>query len=104
MFIRDRARPLSDLVGKYMESFPASGEINKVVNDPDELISAVESHYNLVAESTDHIDGLSMNFNDWRFNIRKSNTEPVIRLNVESRGNVELVREKTEELLNFIDS
>ena len=99
-----QARPLSDLVGKYMESFPASGEINKVVNDPDELISAVESHYNLVAESTDHIDGLSMNFNDWRFNIRKSNTEPVIRLNVESRGNVELVREKTEELLNFIDS
>ena len=99
-----QARPLSDLVGKYMESFPASGEINKVVNDPDELISAVESHYNLVAESTDHIDGLSMNFNDWRFNIRKSNTEPVIRLNVESRGNVELVREKTEELLSFIDS
>ena len=99
-----QARPLSDLVGKYMESFPASGEINKVVNDPDELISAVESHYNLVAESTDHIDGLSMNFNDWRFNIRKSITEPVIRLNVESRGNLELVREKTEELLNFIDS
>ena len=50
----------------------------------------------------DHTDGLSVEFADWRFNLRMSNTEPVVRLNVESREDVALMREKTSELLEMI--
>ncbi len=97
-----QGKSLSDLVDQYMTAFPASGEINKVVEDPDELITRIESYYKTSSISIDHIDGLSMSFSDWRFNIRKSNTEPVIRVNVESRGNVDVMKEKTDELLKFI--
>ena len=98
-----QGKSLSDLVEQFMEAFPASGEINMVVKDPEELITRIESCYKPSSVSIDHIDGLSMSFDDWRFNIRKSNTEPVIRLNVESRGNVDRMKEKTDELLKFIN-
>ena len=99
-----QGKSLSDLVDQFMVAFPASGEINIVVKDPEELITRIESSYKPSSVSLDHIDGLSMSFDDWRFNIRKSNTEPVIRLNVESRGNVDLMKEKTDELLKFINA
>ena len=98
----DQDKSLSELVNQYMTAFPASGEINTAVEDPEELIQKIKLRYQKSAEAIDNIDGLSMSFKDWRFNLRMSNTEPVIRLNVESRGNANLMNEKKEELLKHI--
>ncbi len=92
---------LSELVGQRMKMFPASGEINRTLNDPAAAIAAVEKKYVPGACVVDHTDGLSVEFADWRFNLRMSNTEPVVRLNVEARADQALMEERTEELLKF---
>ncbi len=94
---------LSQLVDERMRKFPASGEINRTLADPAAAIAAVERNYEAGAVLIDHTDGLSVDYNDWRFNLRMSNTEPVVRLNVESRGDQRLMEEKTEELLDFLE-
>lgn len=93
------AKPLSQLVSEMIVRFPVSGEINSKVLDPQALLAAIELAYKNDAVEVDHTDGLSMSFDDWRFNLRMSNTEPVVRLNVESRENEGLMKEKTAELL-----
>jgi len=93
---------LSELVYERMARFPASGEINRVLTDPQAAIAAVEEKYTVDSLHIDRTDGLSIEFADWRFNLRMSNTEPVVRLNVESRGNQALMEAKTQELLNFL--
>jgi len=95
-------KPLSQLVDERMERFPASGEINRRIEDPAALLASIEEHYASAAKAVDHTDGLSVEFDDWRFNVRMSNTEPVVRLNVESRGSAALMRAKTEELLDLM--
>ncbi len=95
---------LTELVGDRMRKFPASGEINRTLNDPVAAIAAIEEKYAPSAVNIDHTDGLSLEYDDWRFNLRMSNTEPVVRLNVESRGDQKLMEEKTAELLAFLDS
>jgi len=92
-------KTLSELVGERMRLFPASGEINRTITDPGAAIARVNERYLPLAPIVDQTDGLSMEFPEWRFNLRCSNTEPVLRLNVESRGDAALMREKTEELL-----
>ena len=94
---------LSELVGERMKKFPASGEINRTLNDPAAAIKAVEEKYASGALDVDHTDGLSVEFVEWRFNLRMSNTEPVVRLNVESRREQGLMEEKTSEILQFLD-
>ncbi len=94
--------PLSSLVTERMEKFPVSGEINSTVDDPDGIIEKIEKRFDNGRK--EYIDGLSIAFPGYRFNIRKSNTEPLLRLNVESRGNPELLKEKTDELLHIIRS
>jgi phosphomannomutase/phosphomannomutase/phosphoglucomutase len=96
-------KPLSALVGERMRRFPASGEINRTVPDAGGLLKQIERDYRAATLSVDHTDGLSMEFPDWRFNLRSSNTEPVIRLNVESRGDHALMEQRTDELLKIID-
>ena len=96
-------KKLSELVDERMLAFPASGEINKRIEDPVALLNTIEATYASSCESIDKTDGLSMNFEQWRFNIRMSNTEPVVRLNVESRGDEGLMKEKTDELLAFME-
>jgi phosphomannomutase len=96
-------QPLSSLVHERMQLFPASGEINRRLDDPAAVLSRVENLYRSEALGIDKTDGLSMEFADWRFNLRSSNTEPVVRLNVEARGNAELMRQKTTELLGLLD-
>ncbi len=91
---------LSELVADRIVAFPVSGEINNRVDDPDAIIAEVERAYS--EGSKDYTDGVSIAFPDFRFNIRKSNTEPLLRLNVESRGDVKLMREKTEDILGLI--
>ncbi len=97
-------KPLSALVGDRIAKFPCSGEINRVVKDTAALLQIVEAHYAAEAVAIEHVDGLSMSFAEWRFNMRSSSTEPVARLNVESRGNEPLMRAKTAELLAMMDA
>jgi phosphomannomutase len=94
-----RKATLSQLVGERMRAFPASGEINRKVKDAPAVIARVEAKYTPGAVSVDRTDGLSVELGAWRFNLRSSNTEPLLRLNVESRGDAALMRGKTEELL-----
>lgn len=94
---------LSELVDDRMAKFPASGEINRKVSDGPRAIQAIRDRYAGDAKAIDETDGVSLEFDEWRFNLRSSNTEPVIRLNVESRGDAKLMREKTGEILALLD-
>jgi phosphomannomutase len=93
-------KKLSELVADQLAAFPVSGEINNRVTDPDAIIARIEERYG--DGDKDYTDGVSIAFPAFRFNIRKSNTEPLLRLNVESRGDIKLLQEKTEELLSYI--
>jgi phosphomannomutase len=93
---------LSELVGERMRAFPSSGEINRRVDDAEITIKRIEADYAAAADSVSYRDGLSAEYADWRFNLRASNTEPLLRLNVESRGDQALMEAKTAELLNAI--
>jgi len=94
-----RGKSLAAMVDERMLAFPASGEINRRIDDAAAVLATLEAHYGADAIATDHTDGLSMEFAQWRFNVRMSNTEPVVRLNVESRGDTDLMQTKTAELL-----
>ncbi len=89
---------LSSLVKERIAKFPSSGEINYTVEDAGATIKKIIEHYESKADNIDRTDGIGMEFGNWRFNLRKSNTEPVIRLNVESRSDIALMQEKTKEL------
>jgi phosphomannomutase len=97
-----RKQPLSSLVKARIEAYPSSGEINNKISDPKKAIERVFGFYQKNAQVIDETDGISMEFGDWRFNLRSSNTEPVVRLNVESKGNIELMKEKTQEVLALL--
>jgi phosphomannomutase len=81
-----------------MDEYPCSGEINRKIDDAPGVLAALKSNYLDNAQQVDLSDGLSMSFDGWRFNLRSSNTEPVVRLNVEAT-NQKVMEEKTEELL-----
>jgi phosphomannomutase/phosphomannomutase/phosphoglucomutase len=103
--ICERGQSLSELVGERMRLFPASGEINRrLAGDPKAILGRVRALYESKAVNIDFTDGLSLEFPEWRFNLRSSNTEPLVRLNVESRGNEALMREKTSEILALLDA
>ena len=92
---------LRDLIADRFEKFPSSGEMNFKVADADKTIKSVMTEYQSIAE-LDTMDGVSLSFSGWRFNLRKSNTEPLVRLNVESRGNAGALAEKVELLKSKI--
>ena len=94
---------LSEMLAECMERFPVSGEINRVVDDPDAVVARIEKLYSEIPCEKDYTDGLSVSCGGYRFNVRKSNTEPLLRLNVESRGDRRLMENKTEELLQLIE-
>ncbi|MFC3153293.1 phosphomannomutase CpsG [Litoribrevibacter euphylliae] len=93
---------LSEAVNQRMTAYPSSGEINSKLADPNASIERVKSAFKDQAISEDDTDGLSYSFGDWRFNLRSSNTEPVVRLNVESKGDVALMEEKTKQVLTVL--
>ncbi|HAE2269167.1 TPA_asm: phosphomannomutase, partial [Salmonella enterica subsp. salamae serovar 60:g,m,t:z6] len=93
---------LGELVRDRMAAYPASGEINSRLAEPAAAIARVERHFAGEAQAVDRTDGLSMSFADWRFNLRSSNTEPVVRLNVESSANTKLMEDKTQEILTLL--
>ena len=98
----ESGKPLSQLVEECIERFPASGEINREVSDAKAVIDKVLAHYKEDAEDIDYTDGVGVSFAQWRFNLRMSNTEPVVRLNVESRGDIALMEAKTKEILDLM--
>ena len=100
--LSETGQPLSALVAARMRLFPSSGEINRRVPDGPGAIAAIEARYRPAALTVDYTDGLSMEFPQWRLNLRSSNTEPLIRLNVESRGDRPLMAAKTREILDFL--
>jgi phosphomannomutase len=93
-------KPFSSLVEEMIKEYPCSGEINSTIKDPAGKLKEIEKKYS--DGIIEHVDGLSVAYPMWRFNLRMSNTEPIIRLNVESRGDIKLMNEKTEELLKAI--
>lgn len=95
---------LSELVEARIAAFPCSGEINFTVEDSQTAMSRVGDHFSTANPIVETLDGLSMAFDNWRFNLRASNTEPLLRLNVESRGDAELVRNKVTEISGLIQS
>jgi phosphomannomutase len=97
-----QGQALSALIGDRKARFPISGEINRRVDDAAATIRKLEDEYASAASLVEHIDGLGVEFDNWRFNVRASNTEPLLRLNVESRGDQGLMQEKTDELLALI--
>ena len=96
-------KKLSELVDERMRLYPCSGEINRELSDAAAAIRRVEKKYQPQAIGVDRTDGVSLEFATWRFNLRSSNTEPVVRLNVETRGDAALMREKTAEILALLD-
>ncbi|MFA6598856.1 MAG: phosphomannomutase [Ignavibacteriaceae bacterium] len=96
----EEGKTLSQLTGEMMKNYPCSGEINSTIADPAAKIKEIEEAYPGGKRET--IDGISVEYEKWRFNLRMSNTEPIIRLNVETRGDEKLMKEKTEELLAII--
>jgi phosphomannomutase len=103
----ESGKSLSELLGERQKLYPASGEINREISpqmgDTKAVIARTQQRYEKHAKSIDFTDGLSMEFDQWRFNLRGSNTEPLVRLNVESRGDLSLMQEKTAELLRLLD-
>lgn len=97
-------KSLSALVGERMAAYPCSGEINFRVQNVQASIAAVNAHFLADAPEIDTTDGLSMAFADWRFNLRGSNTEPVLRLNVESRGDTALMQQQTHLISQLIQN
>lgn len=93
---------MSELMAERIEKYPASGEINLELVDPKASIMKVEEIFSPEALLLDRTDGLSVEFANWRFNLRSSNTEPVVRLNVESRGDKALMEAKTQEVLEVL--
>jgi phosphomannomutase len=97
-----RQQPLSALVKARIAAYPSSGEINHKLANPQQAIARVLKYYQQQAKVIDKTDGISMEFEQWRFNLRSSNTEPVVRLNVESKADVSLMQEKTAQVLALL--
>ncbi|MDR2503135.1 MAG: phosphomannomutase, partial [Deltaproteobacteria bacterium] len=95
-------RDLGGLVLERIGAFPCSGEINFRVKDAQDCMERIRSFYALEIAAEDHLDGLSADCGQWRFNLRSSNTEPLLRLNVESRGSLALMSDKTSQLEELI--
>lgn len=99
-------KTLSELVSQYLDDYPSSGELNFRLTraDAKAIIQDVEQHFAPQNPKKSTLDGLSLDFDNWRFNLRASNTEPLIRLNLESKGNLDLLKEKTAELITWLES
>ncbi len=93
-------KTLSELVEEMINDFPCSGEINSKIEDPKGKLDQIKEKY--ADGKLEEVDGISIAYENWRFNVRMSNTEPLLRLNVESKGDKSLLEEKTKEVLDFI--
>ncbi len=95
-------KKMSEMVAQRVKSYPCSGEINYTVNNVPAILARIMKCFAKDSPKIDKTDGVSLDFGDWRMNIRASNTEPLLRLNVESRGNYDLVWQKVKEVESLI--
>ncbi|KRG73720.1 phosphomannomutase [Stenotrophomonas chelatiphaga] len=100
--VSESGRSLADWVEDRMAAYPCSGEINFKVADAKVSVARVMEHFASHAPALDHTDGISADFGDWRFNLRSSNTEPLLRLNVETRGDAALLQSRTDEISSLL--
>ena len=96
--LSQKSKYLSHFISKREKCFPSSGELNFVISDVAKCMVSIKNFYVKTATSIDELDGLSISFDEWRFNIRKSNTEPLVRLNIETKGDERLLMKKTAEI------
>jgi len=96
--VSESGKSLAEWVEDRMAAYPCSGEINFKVSDAKASVARVMEHFATQAPTLDHTDGISADFGHWRFNLRSSNTEPLLRLNVETRGDMALLQARTDEL------
>lgn len=97
-------KKLSQLVEEQILKYPSSGEINSRLDNPKLSMDKVFKKYHKNALRISHVDGFSLEYTDWRFNLRASNTEPLVRLNVESKANKSLMERMTKEILELLKS
>jgi len=100
--VSESGQSLADLVESRMRKFPCSGEINFKVSNAKLAVARVMEHFAPHAPTLDHTDGISADFGQWRFNLRSSNTEPLLRLNVEARGDAALLQQRTDEISQLL--
>lgn len=100
----EKGKHLGELVEEMEEEFPCSGEINLTVKNSDSILEQVKEKYGKGASRVDLIDGVGIEYDNWRFNLRPSNTEPLIRFNMETKGDRKLLGEKKKEVMDFIHS
>lgn len=100
--VSESGRSLADWVEDRMAAYPCSGEINFKVADAKAAVARVMEHFAAQSPALDHTDGISADFGDWRFNLRSSNTEPLLRLNVEARGDAALMQARTDDIARLI--
>jgi phosphomannomutase len=102
-WLLERGESLTELVGKRMRLFRVGGEINRRISDAQSVLLKTKPHFESQALAIYFTDGLSMEFPEWHFNLGGSNTEPLVRLNVETHASESLLRAKTAEVLRLID-
>lgn len=102
LLVSESGRSLADWVEDRMAAYPCSGEINFKVADAKAAVARVMEHFAAQSPALDHTDGISADFGDWRFNLRSSNTEPLLRLNVEARGDAALMQARTDDISRLI--
>ncbi len=102
--VSESGQSLAELVEERMQKFPCSGEINFKVADAKLAVARVMEHFAAHGPTLDHTDGISADFGEWRFNLRSSNTEPLLRLNVETRGDAALLKQRTDELSQLLQA
>lgn len=100
----EKNKHLGELVAEMAEQFPCSGEINVPAENVAKVLETVKEKYAAKANRVDTIDGIGMDFDNWRFNLRPSNTEPLIRFNMEARGDRALLEEKSKEVMDLVKS
>ena len=100
--VSETGQSLAELVEERMQKFPCSGEINFKVADAKLAVARVMEHFASHGPTLDHTDGISADFGEWRFNLRSSNTEPLLRLNVETRGDAALLKQRTDEISQLL--
>ena len=100
--ISKTGKTLSELISEREQTFPCSGEINYTVQDAKDILNNIRTHFADLQPTIDETDGLSLEFKEWRMNVRSSNTEPLLRLNVETRANKELLWKKVKEIEQII--
>ncbi|CAM3904590.1 phosphohexomutase domain-containing protein [Rheinheimera salexigens] len=96
------AKSLSNQVANMISEYPSSGELNFTLNNPEYKMNVIKKKYSYMAKLIDYTDGITMEFDSWRFNIRLSNTESVLRLNVESKQNYVLMKQMTAEIISIL--